>query len=108
MPTNPSPWHSELESSISNSDIGLPEDFELRWVPLPPFDDWIIHVSTNGHDAAVIVTANQMSISEQLVIFLKENASGRLIKIIATPKDRIIEEELLEMLSSSSIPLLRY
>ena len=108
MATNPSPWHSDLELSISNSNLDLPEDFELRWVPLPPFDDWIIHVSSGGHDAAVIVTANQMSISEQMITFLKENAAGRLMKIIATPEARIIEEELLEMLSSSSIGILRY
>tara|TARA_B100001750_G_scaffold80392_1_gene63897 strand:- start:2886 stop:3212 length:327 start_codon:yes stop_codon:yes gene_type:complete len=108
MATNPSPWHSDLESSISNSDFDFPYGYELRWSPLPPFDDWIIHVSSNGHDAAVIVTANQMSISEQMIIFLKENAAGRLMKIIATPEGRIIEEDLLEMLSSSSIGILRY
>jgi hypothetical protein len=80
----------------------------LRWLPLPPFDDWIIHVSSNGHEAAVIVTANQMFLSENLVALLVDNAAGRLIKIVATPEVREVEDEMLEILKSSSIHLLLY
>ena len=108
MPAKPRPWHSDLENALAQANFGLPENYELRWVPLPPFDDWIVHVSDNGHDAAVIVTANQMSLSENLIELLKDNAAGRLMKIIATPEGRAVEDELLEILTSSSIHLLRY
>ena len=108
MPAKPRPWHSDLESALAQADFGLPDNYELRWLPLPPFDDWIVHVSDNGHDAAVIVTANQMSLSENLIALLKDNAAGRLMKIIATPEGRAVEIELLEILTSFSIHLLRY
>tara|TARA_Y100000031_G_C8103415_1_gene329835 strand:- start:164 stop:490 length:327 start_codon:yes stop_codon:yes gene_type:complete len=108
MPAKPRPWHSDLENALAQANFGLPENYELRWVPLPPFDDWIVHVSDDHHDAAVIVTANQMSLSENLIALLKDNAAGRLMKIIATPEGRAVEDELLEILTSSSIHLLRY
>tara|TARA_Y100000588_G_scaffold385924_2_gene480270 strand:- start:73 stop:399 length:327 start_codon:yes stop_codon:yes gene_type:complete len=108
MPAKEQPWHSQLENALSQNDFGLPENYLLRWSPLPPFDDWIIHVSSHNHDAAVIVTANQMFLSENLISLLNENAAGRLIKIIATPQEREIEKGILELISNYSIHLLRY
>jgi|TARA_B110000881_G_C18544811_1_gene500586 hypothetical protein len=73
-----------------------------------PFDDWIIHISKDGHNAAVIVTAHQMSMSENLISLVNDNASGRLIKIIATPNHREIDDELASLLKESEIYLLQY
>ncbi len=108
MPAKPSPWHADLESSLALVDIGLPEDYDLSWQPLPPFDDWIIHVSKDGHQLAVIVTAHQLTLSENLISLVIENASGRLIRVIATPARREYDASLNEIMESSSIHLLRY
>ena len=108
MPAKPSPWHAALEESLEAAGFGLPLGYELRWHPLPPFDDWIVHISGSGHDAAVLITAHQMTMSENLISLVNDNAAGRLIKIIATPNSREIESELIERLEKSSIHLLRY
>ncbi len=108
MPAKPRPWHASLESALSNADIGLPANYELRWIPLPPFDDWIVYISHDGHDAAVLVTAHQMTMSEHLISLVDENASGRLVKIIATPEGREYDHELDERLANSNIHLIRY
>lgn len=97
-----------MESALVESNFGLPDEYELQWSPLQPFDDWIIHVSKDGHNAAVIVTAHQMSMSEHLISLVNENASGRLIKIIATPKNREIDDKLHATLAESEIHLLQY
>ena len=73
-----------------------------------PFDDWIIHISKGGHNAAVVVTAHQMLMSENLISLVNENASGRLIKIIATPNHREIDDELHSLIEESEIHLLLY
>jgi len=49
-----------------------------------------------------------MSMSEHLISLVNENASGRLIKIIATPKNREINDELHATLTKSEIHLLQY
>ena len=56
----------------------------------------------------MIVTAHQMSISEHLISLVNENASGRLIKIIATPNHREINDELHATIAESEIHLLQY
>ena len=56
----------------------------------------------------MIVTAHQMSMSENLISLVNDNASGRLIKIIATPNHREIDDELASLLKESEIYLLLY
>lgn len=56
----------------------------------------------------MVVTAHQMSMSEHLISLVNENASGRLIKIIATPNHREIDDDLLPLLVESEIHLLQY
>lgn len=97
-----------MESALAESNFGLPDDYELQWTPLQPFDDWIINISKNEHNAAVVITAHQMSMSQHLISLVNENASGRLIKIIATPKQREFDDELLSTLEESEINLLLY
>ncbi|MDG1541962.1 MAG: hypothetical protein P8Q39_03880 [Candidatus Thalassarchaeaceae archaeon] len=46
--------------------------------------------------------------SEHLISLVNENASGRLIKIIATPNHREINDELQTTLAESEIHLLQY
>lgn len=56
----------------------------------------------------MVVTAHQMSMSEHLISLVNENASGRLIKIIATPKGREFDDELHSHIKESEIHLLLY
>lgn len=56
----------------------------------------------------MVVTAHQMSMSEHLISLVNENASGRLIKIIATPSEREFDDELHSLLKESEIHLLLY
>ncbi|MCS5526497.1 MAG: hypothetical protein NZ774_01410 [Candidatus Poseidoniales archaeon] len=49
-----------------------------------------------------------MSISEHLISLVNENASGRLIKIIATPSKREFDDDLHSLLKESEINLLLY
>lgn len=108
VPAKPRPWHAALEAALAESDFGLPADYELAWQPLPPFDDWIIQVKKDGNIAAVIVTAHQMSMSENLISLVNDNAAGRLVKVIATPIDRDFDASLADSLEKASIHLLRY
>jgi hypothetical protein len=108
MPSAESPWHADLEAALAGADFGLPEGYELAWQMLPPFDDWIISISAHGHAAAVLVTAHQMTLSEQLVDLLEENAAGRLIKILAVPSGKTVSPEVELRIGSGSIHLLRY
>ncbi len=56
----------------------------------------------------MVVTAHQMLMSENLISLVNENASGRLIKIIATPNHREIDDELHSLIEESEIHLLLY
>tara|TARA_B110000116_G_scaffold256676_1_gene256064 strand:- start:246 stop:395 length:150 start_codon:yes stop_codon:yes gene_type:complete len=49
-----------------------------------------------------------MSMSENLISLVNENASGRLIKIIATPNQREFDDGLASLLTESEIHLLLY
>ncbi len=108
MPAEESPWHADLEAALSEVDIGLPEGYELRWQMLPPFDDWIVNIRAHGHAAAGLVTAHRMTLSEQLVDLLEENALGRLIKILAVPSSKSVPSEVELRIEAGSIHLLRY